>query len=201
MQRNLYAVVLFCLATPLAAAEATDAERYVAEGAVMLFGAGCVKYYPDANEFKKWINKNTFDTLPESDAKGLLNEPGGTAYSVNNNGVRYLLVAQTTNLCTVYAKEANLTLANEAIDQLREKIRSKGWNEIVTRNEKSLEKGHIVTTAYDYYAAGQREMTIVVSESTSQAGFFQLAMSATTRQRANNALKSDLGDAARPSAP
>ena len=200
MKRNLLALIL-CLAPLICAAQEQDAEKYIAEGAVMLFGAGCIKYYPDAKAFETWIKQNTFDTLSEPDAKGLLMEPGGVAYSVNNNGVRYLLVAQATNLCTVYVKEANLTYTREAISRIREKLRSKGWIEKATSNDKALEKGLVVTTAYDYYLDGQREMTVVVTESESKLGFFQLAMSAASLQRANHALKGDLGDAARPSAP
>lgn len=200
MKQRLSALLLFFVPIVCNAQE-IDAERYVADGAVMLFGAGCIKFYPDGKAFESWIKQNTFDALTESDAKGLLQEPGGIAYSVNNNGVRYLLVAQAKNLCTVYVKEANLIYTREALSRLREKIKTKGWSETVTTNDKELEKGLVVTTAYDYYFNGQREMTIVVSESESTQGFFQLAMSATSRQRANNALKSGRGDAVRPSAP
>ena len=200
MKLRLLALLL-CIVPLVISAQELDAEKYIAEGAVILFGAGCIKYYPDERGFETWIKQNTFDTLSESDAKGLLKEPGGTAYSVNNNGVRYLLVAQATNLCTVYVKEVNLTYSREALSRIREKLRSKGWTETVTSNDKVSDKGLFVTTAYDYYLDSQREMTVVVSESESKLGFFQLAMSATSRQRANHALKGDLGDATRPSAP
>lgn len=183
-------VLLLSLATR-ATAEDFDAEKFIADGAVMLFGAGCLKYYPDQAGFDAWVERNKFEVIPREYASGLVQEPGGVAYSVNNNGVRYALVVEPGNLCTVFVKEVNLAKANEALSKLRSGIRTPEVAENVTSKEKNLSKGAVETTNYTYSKDGKWLLTLVVSESTSSQGSFQLAMSAKSQLRANRQVNKD----------
>jgi len=184
-------IVLLLLLPPLISAEEFDAEKFIADGAVMLFGAGCLKYYPTQSEFEAWIGRNKFDVISSEYTSGLVQEPGGVAYSVNNNGVRYALVAELGNLCTVFVKEVNLGKANEALINLRHGLVKDGVTENISSKEKKLSKGVVKTTEYTYFKDNKWLLTLVVSESTSSQGFFQLAMSAKTQLRANNQVNKD----------
>lgn len=167
-------------------AEEFDAEKFIADGAVMLFGAGCLKYYPDQSGFEVWVNKNALEAIPREYTAGLVQESGGVAYSVNNHGVRYALVAEPGNLCTVFVKEVNLAKAREAFSKLRSGFVTLGITEDVSTEEKKLSRGVVKTTDYSYSKNGKWVMTLVVTESTSNEGFFQLAMSAKSQPRASN---------------
>ena len=167
-------------------AQDVDSERLIAAGAVKLFGAACLKFYPDPALFEEWITTNKFDVIPSQYTKGLIREAGGVAYSINNNGVRYALVVEPSNLCTLYVKEVNLLHANAALSELRSGFRS-ALTEKVTVSDKTLEKGTVKTTSLEYSKEGRGMiMTILVSESNSTTAGFQLAMSAATLLRANN---------------
>jgi hypothetical protein len=190
--RYLIATIAFLsLFPPLVSAEEFDAEKYIADGAVMLFGAGCLKYYPNQSEFEAWVRRNKFDVIPSHYTSGLVQEAGGIAYSVNNNGVRYALVAEPGNLCTVFVKEVNLGKASEALTNLRHGLSTDSVIEDVSSKEKEHSMGVVRTTEYTYSKEGKWIMTLVVSESTSNQGFFQLAMSAKTQLRANNQVNKD----------
>jgi hypothetical protein len=170
-------------------AQDIDPEKYVAEGAVQLFGAACLKFYPDPVLFEKWVSSNKFDVIPSQYTKGLVRETGGVAYSINNNGVRYALVAEPSNLCTVFVKEINLLHANVAISQLRSGL-SSALTEKVSVSTKKLEKGSVKTTSLEYSKEGRGKiMTIIVSESNSVTAGFQLAMSAASQLRANKTMQ------------
>jgi len=162
-----------------------DSEMFIADGAVKVFSTACLKYYPDPKQFSQWVINNKFELISDKFSKGLIHETGGKAYSINNGGVRYVLVAEPSNLCTVFVKEANLKKANDSLAKLRSGLKSGNINEISSSNEKQLTEGIVKTTIYDYETYnGRWIMTIVVSESSSTIGFYQFAMSAKSQLRA-----------------
>lgn len=179
-------VLIFILTISTASwAQDIDPERLVAEGAVKLFGAACLKFYPDPAMFEEWVTTNKFDVIPSQYTKGLIREAGGVAYSINSDGVRYALVVEPSNLCTIYVKEVNLLHASAALSELRSGFRS-ALTEKVTVSDKTLAKGTVKTTSLEYSKEGRGMiMTILVSESDSTTAGFQLAMSAATQLRAN----------------
>lgn len=183
-------ILIFTLAISISSlAQDIDPEKYIAERAIQLFGAACLKFYPDPALFEKWVSSNKFDVIPNQYAKDLVREAGGVAYSINNNGVRYALVAEPSNLCTVYVKEVNLLHANVAISELRSGL-SSALTEKVSVSEKQLAKGSVKTTSLEYSKeGGGKIMTIIVSESSSVTAGFQLAMSATSQLRANKVIQ------------
>lgn len=179
--------LLLAMVIGTATAQELSPEQYIADGAVRVFYAGCLGHYPDQAAFDDWVASNHFDPIPAEHAQGLIREPGGKAYSVNNNGVRYALVAEASNLCTVFVKEVNLEYARAALAKARKRLVEKGLEESSAVNKKKLDKGQLTTTEYQYKEkSGDVVWRLVISESTSTEGFFQLAMSATGKQRANN---------------
>jgi hypothetical protein len=160
-------------------------------GAVALFGEGCLKYYPKPSEFETWVARNKFEMIPAEYVGSPIKEFGGKAYSVNNHGVRYLLIAEPSNLCTVFVKEVNLPKANEALANVRKGFGDAGMTESTSATEKNFANGLVKTTEFTYTENGKWIMTLVVSESTSSQGFFQLAMSAQSKLRADNLVNED----------
>lgn len=187
--RNLApALVLFLALGSAKADEPLDPGKFIAYGAVALFAEGCLEYYPKPNAFETWVTRNKFERVPAERAGSLIKGFGGSAYSVNNHGVRYLLVVEAGNLCTVFVKEVNLPKAKEALAGIRKGFVESGMTERSSTKEEASEKGVLRTTHYEYSASGKWIMTLVVSESTSKQGFFQLAMSAQSKLRAQSQL-------------
>lgn len=184
-------LVFFLFLGSAGADDSADPESFIANGAVALFGEGCLEYYPKPREFETWVARNKFEIVPAEYVGGLIKEFGGKAYSVNNHGVRYLLIAEPSNLCTVFVKEVNLQRANETLANLRKGFVSAGMTESTSTTQKNLANGLVRTTEFTYTASGKWIMTLVVSESTSSQGFFQLAMSAHSKLRANNQVNKD----------
>lgn len=187
--RYLIAIYILWTVSMLAKAEDLGPDTYVAEGAVMLFWNACVKFYPDRTAFDSWVNGNSFDVVPEDMVAGLVREPGGKAYSVNNNGVRYLLVVQAKDLCSVFVREVNLDLAAKAFRKWHEALETKGWVKFDEVRIADASRGALRTTEYTYTLAGNEVMSVVVSEAHTNADFFQLAMSASIAQGANHPLQ------------
>jgi len=187
--RSALAGLILLSTTPHASAAEFSADKYVADGAAMLFWNACVKFYPDTKEFEKWIDGNSFDELTDAQASGLIRERGGKAYSVNNNGVRYLLVAEPSNLCTVFVKEVDLDLAREAFNAWLGVLKDKGWVDFDVRKDSAEVGTNLRTTSYEYSLAGKPVMNISVSEALVEGGFFQLAMSASVQRGANHSLQ------------
>lgn len=159
-------------------AEDFNPDKYVAEGAVMLFWNACVKFYPKEDEFNNWIDKNDFDVVPSSMAGSFARGPESRVYSVNNNGVRYLLVAEPSGLCSVFVKDVNQDFASQAFSRWQNAIKEKGWVHFDNVATQTKQKGQLTTTHYKYTSSGQEVMTVVVSKAQPGLGSFQLAMSA-----------------------
>jgi len=183
MKTFVFYLVLLCSVLPAAHARDFDPEKFIADGAVLLFATGCVKYYSDPEQFSAWIEKNTFDPIPAKHISGLIKEAGGKAWSVNNNGVRYVLAAEAGNLCTVFVKEVNLGKARASFTEMRKGLAVPGVDERVQRDEQELDLGTVTTTQYTYSSQGKSVLRLVITESNSEKGFFQLAMSASSGKR------------------
>ena len=182
---SLTLLLLYSL-IPSAHARDFDAEKFIADGAVLLFATGCVKYYSDPQQFSAWIEKNTFDPIPAEHVSGLVREKGGKAWSVNNNGVRYVLAAEPGNLCTVFVKEVNLGKAEASFSEMRKGLAVPGVEEHIKKDEQELDIGTVTTTQYTYSSQGKSVLRLVVTEASSEQGFFQLAMSASSGKRRAN---------------
>jgi hypothetical protein len=196
--RSVWASLIFFLAASQATAEEFSAEKYIADGAAMLFWNACVKFYPNPKGFEEWISGNLFDEVPEAQAGGFIRERGGRAYSVNNNGVRYLLVVEPSNLCSVFVKEVNLDLARQAFDAWLGVLKTKGWVEFDSMKHDTRANKTLRTTSYEYSLAGERVMIIGVSEALVEGGSYQLAMSASVQRGANHSLQARRPDEPRP---
>ncbi|WP_156768934.1 NMCC_0638 family (lipo)protein [Kangiella sediminilitoris] len=159
-------------------AEDFNPNKYVAEGAVMLFWNACVKFYPKEDKFNNWIDKNDFDVVPNSMAGSFARGPDSRVYSVNNSGVRYLLVAEPSGLCSVFVKDVNQDFASQAFSRWQNAFKEKGWVHFDNVETQTKEKGQLTTTHYQYTSSGQEVMTVVVSKAQPGLGSFQLAMSA-----------------------
>lgn len=193
MHLILASLILWATATQ-AAAEELDVEKYIADGAVMLFWNACVKFYPDPKKFEEWIGSNSFDVVPKEQVGRPIREKGGKIYSVNNNGVRYLLAVEPENRCTVFVKEVNLKFAGQAFDMWQEGLKTKDWVKFDSMTTDKKASDSLRTTSYEYALHGRPVLNIVVSEAITRSGFFQLAMSATMQRRANHSLQPDSPD-------
>lgn len=185
MRKALLIAIPVLLGAQAATAETFDPEKFIADTAVNLFDAGCLQYYPDQQKFDAWVERNQFELIPPEQAARFVREPGGKAYSVNNNGIRYTLVAEPGNLCTVFVKKVDLDKAGQALTELRKRLVATELSESVSTNEKRFPQATVTITEYKYEVKGKWIMTLVVSGSDSSAGFFQLAMSASSQLRAS----------------
>lgn len=169
-----------------ASAEGFNPDQYVAEGAVKLFWNACVKFYPEQEAFNHWIEQNDFDAVPNSMVKPFIRGPESRVYSVNNQGVRYLLVAEPSGLCTVFVKEVNHALADQAFARWQETLKDRGWVAFDQVDTHTEEDGALTTTDYAYTLSGRPVMMLVVSKTESRQGNFQLAMSASVESVVNH---------------
>lgn len=184
MRFVLIIILLYAVVTRVSA-EDFNPEKHVAEGAVMLFWNACVKFYPNRTLFNNWTKKNGFDLVPNSKAKSFARGPESIVYSVNNNGVRYLLVSEPNGLCSVFVKEVNHDFANRAFSRWQSSIKNKGWVDYDKVEAQTRENGVLDTTSYIYTRSGEKVMAVVVSKAPPNLGSFQLAMSASIEPRVN----------------
>lgn len=185
MKSMLRTLVLLALSLATAvSAQTLTPEQHAAEGAVRLFYAGCIVYYPDRLAFDDWVAGNRYEPFPPEKLQQLVRKPGGKAWSVNNNGVRYALVAEASDLCSVFVKEVTLEYTRGPLAKARKRLVANGLTESSKVTEKKVGKGSVKTTEYQYKdKAGKSIWTLVVSESPSAEGGYQLVMSATGKQR------------------
>lgn len=166
-------------------AQSLSPEQRNAEGAVRIFYAACIVYYPHPTSFDDWVAGNRFEVVPPEFARAFVREPGAKAYSIHDGDWRYTLVAEPSNLCTIYVKEVNLEYARAPLAKARKRLVETGLRESSTVRTARRDGAVMTTTEYQYKdKAGAIAWTLVVSETTSSAGRYQLAMSASGKLRA-----------------
>lgn len=177
-------LIALSLATAVSAQTLSPDQRN-AEGAVRIFYAGCIVYYPHPESFDDWVAGNRFEVVPPDLARTFAREPGAKAYSIHDGDWRYTMVAEPSNLCTVYVKEVNLEYARAPLAKARKRLAETGLRESSTVRKTKRDGAVMTTTEYQYKdKAGATAWTLVVAETTSSAGRFQLAMSASSKLRA-----------------
>jgi hypothetical protein len=177
-------LVALSLASSVSAQTLTPEQRN-AEGAVRIFYAGCIVYYPHPESFDDWVAGNRFEVVPPEFARTFVQAPGARAFSIHDGDWRYTLVAEPSNLCTVYVKELNLEYTRAPLAKARKRLVETGLRESSTVRTAKRDGVVMTTTEYQYKdKAGAIAWTLIVSETTSSAGRFQLAMSASSKLRA-----------------
>lgn len=189
--RVLVPVALLALSVAGAAgAQALGPEQRNAEGAVRIFYAGCVVYYPHPASFDEWVAGNRFEVVPPEFAAAFVREPGARAYSIHDGDWRYTLVAEPGNLCTVYVKEVNLEYVRAPLAKARRRLVETGLTESSTVRQAKRDGAVLKTTEYRFKdKSGKTRWTLEVAETTSSAGRYQLAMSASSQLRAGKIAK------------
>jgi hypothetical protein len=173
---------LFCTAGQ---AQEWDPDKFKTRGAVALFWEACVHQYPDRDKFEFWLRTARFKEFTPAAAEGLVNEPGGRAWAIDNIGARYLLVAEASNLCTVYMKAYDPSILTASMETGQRNLAASRWLEFDNVERTTSEKGDLKFTTDQYKNHGEVVLNIIVSEVRPGTSFFELSMTATMKRLAN----------------
>jgi len=187
--RILFLLVVMFAPLGIIQAQEWDADKYKTKGGVTLFWEACVHQYPDRENFAAWIKLSGFKEFAPDAAAGIAKEPGGRAWVIDNAGVRYLLVAEESNLCTVYMKSFDLDIFSTSFETGQRSLATNGWIKFDNVSRETRLSGDINFTNYRYTNHGDSVLNITVADVMPGTSFFELGMTATMTRMANKPLQ------------
>ncbi|HTE42721.1 MAG TPA: hypothetical protein VK629_18010 [Steroidobacteraceae bacterium] len=187
---RLFLSSVLMLASFLGRAQAQDVDKFQTRSAIELFWEACVHQYPDREKFSTWIKQASMKEFPPEAAVGLVKEPTGRAWAIDVVDARYLLVAEDSNLCTLYLKGFDRAVFNQFFQSVQRNDLTSDWIPFDKVDRDLQTSGDAKLTYYRYSRNGKSVLNVVVAEVKPGTTFYEMSLTANMTRTAGTSVPS-----------